>query len=77
MHSVDTPSRTMLWRFLGAATLFWSLWQLWTVVGIFVGDVVPDDWSLDFAVPLLFGGLMIGIIVGVAAGAAAERMTTK
>ncbi len=43
--------------------LFWLLlWNGSVAVGIAVGNVIPDEWSLDFAVPLLFLGLLINAL---------------
>ena len=44
---------------LGGGMAAWVLWQIWVTIGILAGDVVPDSWSLEFAIPLLFGTLMI------------------
>jgi predicted branched-subunit amino acid permease len=63
--------------------LYWLGW--WTVsvgigvvVGLRAGDVIPDGWSLEFSVPLLFLGLLVnairdrpGLIAAVVAGAVA------
>lgn len=46
-----------------AGGLFWLwLWSTSVAVGIFVGNVVPESWSLDFAVPLLFLALLINAL---------------
>lgn len=44
---------------LGAGIAMAGLWIASVGVGVVVGDVVPDGWSLDFAVPLLFFGLLV------------------
>lgn len=45
--------------FLSAGFLAWSVWQLATLAGILAGDFIPESWSLLFAVPLMFLGLMV------------------
>lgn len=45
--------------YLGAGAVFWTLWQIITAVGIAIGPVVPEEWNLEFAVPLLFVGLIV------------------
>lgn len=45
--------------YLGAGLTFWTLWQATTALGIAIGPVVPEDWNLEFAVPLLFVGLIV------------------
>lgn len=61
----------------------WAAWQVSTIVGLFVGEAVPDRVQLDFAVPLVFLVLLVPVLAdrlaisaavvgGVAAVAAAE-----
>jgi branched chain amino acid efflux pump len=45
--------------YLAAGFTFWTLWQLTTAIGIAIGPVVPESWNLEFAVPLLFIGLLV------------------
>lgn len=45
--------------FLAAGTTFWILWQLTTALGLAIGPVVPLEWDLEFAVPILFLGLIV------------------
>lgn len=54
-----STGRYRLWHYLGAGAFIWLVWQLAVALGVFVGDIVDEDWSLTFAVPLLFGGLLI------------------
>lgn len=45
--------------YLAVAVTFWSLWLVVTALGIVIGPVVPEEWNLEFAVPILFIGLLI------------------
>lgn len=45
--------------YLGAAGLMWLAWQIMVAVGIFAGTLVPAQWSLDFAIPLVFLALVL------------------
>lgn len=45
--------------YLAAGMTFWVLWQLTTALGLAVGPVLPAGWNLEFAVPILFLGLII------------------
>lgn len=45
--------------YLGAGFTFWTMWQITTALGIALGPVVPEEWDLEFAVPLLFIGLIV------------------
>lgn len=47
------------WFYLGAGTVLWLTWQTATAVGVFAGARVPRDWSLDFAIPLVFMVLLV------------------
>jgi 4-azaleucine resistance transporter AzlC len=49
--------------YLTAGGTFWLTWQLLVGAGILLGAGIPEEWSLDFAVPVLFLGLtVIGMV---------------
>jgi len=48
--------------YLGAAILLWVNWQICTVLGIVIGNAVPDSLPLDFTVPLVFLVLLVPTI---------------
>lgn len=50
------------WFLLGAGLTLWSIWQLSTAVGIFLGAQVPTEWSLDFALPLTFIAIVVPML---------------
>jgi 4-azaleucine resistance transporter AzlC len=45
--------------YLAAGLTFWVTWLATTALGLLLGPVVPEGWHLEFAVPILFVGLMI------------------
>ncbi|MEM8546387.1 MAG: AzlC family ABC transporter permease [Cyanobacteria bacterium P01_H01_bin.119] len=49
------------WYFLGAALLMYLSWQACTVLGVTVGQLIPNaaDWGLDFAMSVTFIGMVI------------------
>ncbi|MGI9595513.1 MAG: hypothetical protein ACR2QK_05100 [Acidimicrobiales bacterium] len=49
-------------HFLAAGVFWLVLWNVSVLVGIAIGNVIPASWSLDFAVPLLFLGLLINAL---------------
>jgi 4-azaleucine resistance transporter AzlC len=55
----DSPPATRHWFFLGAGMMLWTTWQLTTAVGIILGARIPPEWSLDFALPLTFIGIIV------------------
>lgn len=44
--------------YLGASMALWITWQVATLVGVIIGTDVPQEWSLDFAIPLVFMALL-------------------
>ena len=63
------------WYFLGAGIALWSTWQLSTLIGFLVGSRIPENWSLNFTLPLTFIALLVpmvkdrpGIIAALVAG---------
>ncbi len=55
----DSDPDTFRSYYLAAGFTFWTLWQVTTALGIAIGPVVPEEWNLEFAVPLLFVGLIV------------------
>lgn len=47
------------WYFLGGGAALWVTWQISTAVGVFMGGEIPRDWSLDFAIPLVFLAVLV------------------
>ena len=49
--------------YIGAAVSLWMVWQVAVIVGALVGARLPDNWGLEFAVPLTFLALLVPAIV--------------
>ena len=47
------------YHLLGAGITLWTTWQLTTIIGIFLGSIVPDEWGLKFAIPLTFLAIIV------------------
>ena len=43
----------------GAGATCWIVWQITTLVGIFLGSIIPEKLGLSFAVPLTFIALLV------------------
>lgn len=56
--SVEEPLRERFAFYMGASLSLWLTWQVATIVGVVVGAGVPEAWSLDFAIPLVFIALL-------------------
>lgn len=47
------------WYFFGTGIGLWVPWQIGMTIGALLGTTVPDSWSLEFAVPLVFLVLVV------------------
>ncbi|MEE4204481.1 MAG: AzlC family ABC transporter permease [Halieaceae bacterium] len=45
-------------RFLAIGFTFWAFWVVATAIGIVIGPLVPGNWNIAFAAPVLFMGLL-------------------
>jgi predicted branched-subunit amino acid permease len=61
----DEQEDRVFWRsyYLGAGALAWSMWQVVVAVGVLAGPVLPEGLSLEFAIPILFIGLVVPTLV--------------
>lgn len=59
MLRLDDDPRTWRTYYLTAGSFFWVSWQVTIAVALFVGPVIPSEWNLGFAVPILFLGLVV------------------
>jgi predicted branched-subunit amino acid permease len=50
--------------FLGMALTNWTIWQIGSLVGIFVAGVVPDSWGLGFAGTLALIAILLPMLDG-------------
>jgi predicted branched-subunit amino acid permease len=57
----DDPLAFRLY-FLSAGLTVWTLWMLFTILGLFLGPVIPSAWNLYFAAPVLFMALLVTAI---------------
>ncbi|MCV6591488.1 MAG: AzlC family ABC transporter permease [Silicimonas sp.] len=54
----ERPLEEKIWFFFGTMVLMAPLWIAGTYLGAVAGNALPADLSLDFAMPLLFLGLV-------------------
>jgi 4-azaleucine resistance transporter AzlC len=50
------------WFLLGAGISLWTIWQVSTALGIFLGARLPEELPLDFALPLTFIAMLVPIL---------------
>ena len=43
----------------GSGFALWLVWQISSLIGIFLGSIVPEELGLTFAIPLTFLSLII------------------
>ena len=55
----SAAARNKHWFYFGAGITLWSSWQISTAIGIFVGQLIPESWSLDFTLALTFIALVV------------------
>jgi len=44
---------------LGSGLSLWFIWQLFTIIGIFLGSIVPEELGLAYTIPLTFIALLV------------------
>ncbi len=47
------------YHLIGAGLTLWTTWQITTIIGIFLGSIIPEEWGLKFAIPLTFLAIII------------------
>tara|TARA_B100001057_G_scaffold468246_1_gene527220 strand:+ start:78 stop:764 length:687 start_codon:yes stop_codon:yes gene_type:complete len=47
------------YHLLGSGIILWICWQFATILGIFLGSIVPEELGLEFAIPLTFIAIII------------------
>jgi predicted branched-subunit amino acid permease len=61
-RAVPNPAVSTKHYYLGAAFTDWLVWLLATSFGVYASSLVPNTWSLDFIVPLVFVALLAGAL---------------
>jgi predicted branched-subunit amino acid permease len=52
-------SKYKYYYYLGAGFGLWSIWQISTAAGIYLGAIIPESWSLDFTLALTLIALVV------------------
>lgn len=62
-HLFDPERRSSRhWVLLGSGLTLWAGWQLSTLAGVLLGQELPADLPLDFALPLTFIAIVVPLI---------------
>ena len=61
LNRIETrpPGPNMHYHLLGSGLTLWTSWQFATLAGILLGETIPPEWSLEFALPLTFLALLV------------------
>ncbi|MFO8059059.1 MAG: AzlC family ABC transporter permease [Bacillota bacterium] len=57
-HDIIDPQ----WYYLGVSLPIWITWQVFSLAGIYLGSAIPEQWGLDFAIPLTFLAVLVGAL---------------
>ena len=55
----NVNNRLKHYYLLGSGFTLWSIWQISTLLGIFLGSIVPDELGLAYTIPLTFIALLV------------------
>ena len=59
VRPADEEPESLRAYYLAAGTTFWVLWAIVVAFGLLLGPIVPEEWNLEFAIPILFIGLLV------------------
>ncbi|EXJ12493.1 AzlC family ABC transporter permease [Nitrincola nitratireducens] len=54
--------RDKLFYYSGAAISMWFVWIVCVLIGLRVGERIPSEWSLEFAIPLAFLAMLVSVL---------------
>ncbi|MDS1140731.1 AzlC family ABC transporter permease [Pusillimonas sp. SM2304] len=60
--SRDKGTKDQLWYFLGVILPGWLTWNLFSLLGIYLGAFVPASWSLEFAAILALMAIVLPLV---------------
>ena len=55
----NTKDNNKYFHLLGGGMNCWVIWQITTIVGIYLGSIIPEKLGLTFAIPLTFLALLV------------------
>ena len=47
------------YHLIGSGIILWFIWQVSTIIGIYLGSIVPEELGLKFAIPLTFIAIIV------------------
>src|SRR3546814_266486 len=73
----EKGTRDQLWYFLGVIVPGWVSWQICSLAGIYLGTLVPQSWSLDFAAILAILGIIVPLVKTWPMAVSLDRKSTR
>jgi len=58
----ETGGKYQHYFLLGSGLLLFIGWQITTIIGVVAGEIIPEEWSLSFAIPLTFIAVVAPLI---------------
>ncbi len=58
----EPPSPHMHYHLLGTGLTLYFFWQVATISGVLIGQTIPDNLSLGFAIPLTFIAILVPML---------------
>jgi 4-azaleucine resistance transporter AzlC len=55
----NKKEKNKYFHLIGGGLNCWSIWQITTIIGIYLGSIIPDKLGLTFAIPLTFLALLV------------------
>ena len=55
----NTENKFKHYHLIGSGLTLWLIWQVTTIIGIYLGSIVPDELGLTFTIPLTFLALLV------------------
>ena len=55
----NTENTFKHYHLIGSGLTLWLIWQFTTLIGIYLGSIVPDELGLTFTIPLTFLALLV------------------
>ena len=56
----DDPAEAFRRYYLAVGLFFLAAWNVCVAVGLAIGPSVPTEWGLEFAIPVMFTGMLVG-----------------
>lgn len=60
--SPPTQGRQPLWFYIGLMLPAWLTWQVFSLLGVVLGAMIPSDWSLEFAAVLALLAILVPLV---------------